>query len=153
MLHKNPSKNYGIASCRVFFYVIGDKGAVQWMIGTDWYPEAARDHLRKVRTPAFLAQFGDIERVQPECWDIGYHSRAPMYEGQTSMSDECHLLGGECYYDGSGIWAEEWREGFLNGGTDWLWPKLEEYYRYIFDGGELPDLTPQVRKHPEEIAA
>lgn len=140
-LHEEPSKNYGVAACRVWFYVIGPKGAVQWQIGTDWYPQAALNHLRKF-------PFSDRDREQPKGWDLGYHAREPHYDGQTSMHDNCQVIGGKCYYDGSTLNAEEWLEGFRNGGTDWLWPRLEQYYRHIFESGEYPDVTPIVRAHP-----
>jgi hypothetical protein len=138
-LHENPNKNYGVAACRVIFYVIGAKGAVQWMIGTDWYPKAARDHLSK---------FAYRNEVQPQAWDIGYHAREPQYEGQTCLTNDCHLLGGKCFYDGSSLSAEEWVEGFLNGGTEWLWPRLEEYYRSVFEGGKYPDVSPIIKPNP-----
>ena len=137
LLHPEPSKNFGVAACRIWFYVIGPKGAAQFQIGTDWYPEAARRHL---------SQFPASDRRQPEGWDIGYHAREPQYEGQTSR--ECSLLDGQCYYDGSSLQADEWIEGFVCGGTDWLWPKLEDYYRFTFEGGEHPDLTPIPKKNP-----
>jgi hypothetical protein len=144
LIRPETSRNYGIGDCRIFFYVIGEKGAVQWMIGTDWYPAPAREHLRG---------FPSREAVQPVAWDIGYHSRTPMYDGHTLMGNECNVIGGPCYYDGSSLNAEKWVEGFINGGTEWLWPKLEEYYRFTFDGAEHPDMTPQPRKHPDDIKA
>jgi hypothetical protein len=139
MLHKDPDKNYGVAACRIWFYAIGPKGAVQFRIGTDWYPEAARRHLSK---------FPHREERQPQGWDIGYHSRVPIYDGQTSMG-LCDIIGCECYYDRSSLQADNWIEGFICGGTEWLWPKLDELYRCQFEGGEYPDLTPQPRKNPK----
>jgi hypothetical protein len=32
--------------------------------------------------------------------------------------------------------------GFVNGGTEWLWVKLEEYYNHVFENGPYPDVTP-----------
>lgn len=133
LLHEDPKKDFGVGACRVWFYAIGPKGAVQFQIGTDWYPEAARRHL---------GQFPPSERRQPVGWDIGYHAHIPQYEGQTPRSGKCELLGGQCYYDGSGLQADNWVEGFICGGTAWLWPKLDEYYQFTFEGGEYPDLTP-----------
>ena len=139
MLHKDDDKNFGVAACRVWFYAIGPKGAVQFCIGTDWYPEAARRHLSK---------FPSKDERQPKGWDIGYHAKTPQYEGQSSMG-ECFILGCECYYAGSSLQADNWVEGFVCGGTEWLWPKLDEYYRCLFEGGEYPDLTPQPERNPK----
>lgn len=144
LIRPEPLKNYGIGACRIWFYVIGDKGAVQWQIGTDWYPQKAREHRMG---------FPDRHEVQPQAWDIGYHSKTPRYEGHSPMSGTCQLIGCQCFYDGSSLSAETWVEGFVNGGTEWLWPKLEEYYRYVFEDGPHPDLTPQPRKHPDELRA
>lgn len=143
------SAGYGIASCRIWFYVIGPKGAVQWQIGTDWYPPSAREHLLGMGWPS---EHDLRHAMQPQAWDIGYHSPTPRYDDQTPMPGKCHLLGSECFYDGSSLNAESWTEGFIAGGTDWLWPKLEEYYRFTFEGGEHPDLTPTPRLAPEKKA-
>lgn len=123
----DPSKNYGIGHCRIRFILKGEKGAVQFMIGTDWGIESVRRHLDK-----FPVRPRDIEDMRkPKGWDVGYHSPKPMYEDQPCMG-KCDVLGCDCYYDGSSLLADEWVEDFMAGGTDWLWPKLEEYYKSRF---------------------
>lgn len=129
LIHPEPSKNYGIGPCRVWFYLIGPKGAVQFQIGTDWYPKAAREHLSQFPPRPIW------EARQPDGLDLGYHAKEPEYAGQ--IAHDCALLGGQCYYDGSSLNADAMVEGFICGGTDWLWPKLEEYYRRVFEGGRL----------------
>lgn len=145
LVRPEPSKNYGIGACRVTFYAIGALGAVQFMIGTDWYPERARQHLSKFPSRPVW------EDTQPTGWDVGYHAKVPQYEGHTS-SGQCEVIGCECFYDGSSRQADEWIEGFINGGTDWLWPRLDQLYRCRFEGGEYPDVTPIPKLHPDEIA-
>lgn len=44
--------------------------------------------------------------------------------------------------DVSYLWAREWTEGFIAGGTTWLWPKLEQSFEWAFENGPKPDLTP-----------
>lgn len=144
MLRDDPARNYGISTCRIYFYVIGPLGAVQLVLGTDWAIQSVRDHLSK---------FPSRDERQPQAWDIGYHSHKPMYEGHTPMHGKCELLGGKCFYDGSTLNAENWIEGFCAGGTDWLWPCLEQEYRARFEGGEWPDLAPIYRQHPDDIKA
>lgn len=138
LIRPDPHKNYGIGACRIFFNLIGPEGAVTFQVSTDWYPQRALDHL---------SNFPKLEQHQPMGVDLGYHAHKPQFEGQNSM--KCHLLG-TCYYDGSTLNAENWIEGFICGGTDWLWPKLEEYYRCVFESGSYPDVTPVPRKHPDE---
>ena len=122
----DPSKDYGISACRIVFILKGKRGAVQFMIGTNWYVPSAREHLKKL-----LPSCKDTER-KPEGWDVGYHSHKKMYNGQEPVAYKCEILGGKCYYDGSGLRADAWIEDFVAGGTDWLWPKLEEEYRNTF---------------------
>ncbi len=120
--HPEPSKNYGIDSCKITFYLKGENGAVQFMIGTDWYLPHVQSELKNK----------DFD-IEPRGWDVGYHSYKPFYEGQHCMG-KCEMLEfSDCYYDGSSLRAEEWIDDFLKGGTEWLWPKLEEYYNEVFN--------------------
>lgn len=141
--HTHRPGDYGIGACRVTFVLIGPKGAVQFMIGTDWYTESARQHLAKFpRRPLH-------QEREPDGWDLGYHSPVEKYEGQGSRP--CDLLpGGECFYDGSGLNADEMVEAFINGGTEWLWPHLEKYYRCTFEGAEFPEPVVTPRAHPDD---
>lgn len=138
-------RNYGIGSIRLWFALIGEKGAVQWQIGTDWFPESARHHL---------AHFSHAREAKhkPEGWDLGYHSKAPKFESHQAR--ECDMLPeGECYYDGSGLNADLLIEGFLNGGDDWVWNRLEAYYEHVFGDKEFPNFDPIIIPHPDDRAA
>jgi hypothetical protein len=127
----NPSKNYGIGAVRLLFTLKGPLGATQWLIGTDWYCASAREHLRNFpdRQPA----------MKPEGWDLGFHGRAPVYDGQSQTHDYCDLTDGPCFYDGSGLNADLLIEGFLTGGEDYVWRALEAYYASTFEGADWPD--------------
>lgn len=128
---------------RMVFYVKGPKGVVQWMVGTEWGIKPVRDHL---------ANFPSDHRKyqQPSGWDLGYHSLTPQYEDQGIQDKDCQVLGAPCYYDGSSLNADDLIEGFLAGGTDWLWPKLEEYYARVFEGAPYPDFTAHYQPHPDD---
>lgn len=144
-----PSRNYGIHNMEIQFAVIGAKGAVTITMSTGWYlPRNQRDYVIS-RSKGYPWDIEDLAR--PNIVDVGYHAKAPQYEGQDARAD-CHLLGGPCYYDGTSLWGNEaWRDGFLHGGTEWLWPKMEEYYWHRFYDDPLPDLTPVPRPHPDEV--
>jgi hypothetical protein len=137
----NPSINYGIGAMRIWFHLIGPKGSVQWQIGTNWYCKSAQSHLsclpERLSSAAENALGGN--RYQPQGWDLGYHSPVPIYDGQTPIWDDCHVIGGPCYYDGSSLNAELLTDGFLEGGERFLWPALEAYYRHTFEGADWPD--------------
>lgn len=148
LIRPEPNRNYGVSNVRLVFYLKGEKGAVQWMIGTEWGIKPTREHL---------AQFGfnkyDDPR-QPKGWDLGYHAFEPQYEGQSVQADSCPVLDGKpCFYDGSVLDAELLVEGFLAEGTDWLWQRLAEVYRHQFEGGHWPSLAFEYRKHPQEQVA
>lgn len=144
----NPSRNYGHIGVKMTFSLKGPKGAVHWVISPSWYVESTRqmwlrmERERMEREPA---------KNKPDAWDIGYHSPEPRYEGQKPMQECCHILGGTCYYDGSSLQAEKLIEGFLSGGEEWLWLKLEDYYRYTFEDAPYPDFAPKYEPHPDDV--
>lgn len=140
LIRPEPRRNYGVCACHIEFAVIGPKGAVEISFSTDWWTTPALNHL---------SQFPARKTRQPEGRYIGQHAKSPTHQDQSPTHD-CAFTGGVCYFDCSYLYADEWVEGFVNGGTKWLWPKLEEYYRHVFDGGDAPDLTPVPVKHPDE---
>lgn len=127
----DPDKNYGIGGMQIRFVLKGEKGATQFVIGTDWYPESTQKE--------YLVRFPKRTSVQPMGFDVGYHSLTPQYEGQEIMQDACEYLDGKpCYYDGSGLQADELIPAFLERGTDAVWEKLKAVYKNRFERDELP---------------
>lgn len=123
--HDDPKKNYGIHGVELCFYLTGKKGAVQFILYTNW-------HLPHIETESFP----DICK-KPLPADLGYHSPKPMFEDQWS-TDDCRLLPGKtCYYDGSTLSANDAYKVLLSGGSDGLWKFLEDYYNETF----TPPLT------------
>lgn len=107
-MRADPSRNYGVGNVTMTFFLRGPKGAIQFKIGTEWGIKPVRDHL---------AQFDRIyaKPQQPSGWDLGYHAYEAQYDGQEPMG-ECRVLGCACFYDGSGLQADEMIEGFMAGG-------------------------------------
>lgn len=109
------------------FLVTGDAGAVQLVIRTHWSAvvKAAQDpsHWRDTREAAHLM-------CHPLAMDVGYHSRAKV-EWATEF-DDCDVLGGPCWYDGSGLAAEDLFRAFADQGADAVWAYLDDYYRERF---------------------
>ncbi len=117
------------SSMRIKFTLKGPNGATQFMIGTCWGPRQSDASTHR------LISGGTFDPCRPSGWDVGYHSPVPQFDGQEDM--ECDLLpGGRCFYDGSGCRADDWIDGFVTGGSDWVWSKLEAEYRSLF-GGEV----------------
>jgi hypothetical protein len=123
------AEGYGVGAMRLRFVLKGELGAVQFLLGTNWYPR----HVQEAEAAKGL----DLYRgeILPTGWDIGYHSPRPMYEGQTPMGPCEYLDGKPCYYDGSSLAADPIRDAFLERGEPAVWEACEE--RYVETFGEL----------------
>lgn len=119
-------------SVRHSWYLIGARGAAQF-IADEIFPGTA---LHAVYS-------GFQYRVEPMAangaiWngtDVGHHSPVPTYEDQPSMG-ECHILEGDCFYDGSGLAGQDLCQLWASLGfdDDVIWSRLEGHYRYVFLG-------------------
>lgn len=111
----------------------GPGGATQFVVSAGWFLD---------ETLTWWDRTGGAERkdrFQPSAWNVGYHAKAPQYEGQTVITD-CPYTGGPCYYDSSGLRAEDWFRELLRGGSDRIWTLLEAEYCWRFEGGPEPEI-------------
>lgn len=117
-VHEDPKKNYGVGSVSLRMVLKGPLGAVQFLLLTNWYLP---------QTHAWWGSRGIKPGLECVPADKGYHWTTPQYEGQEPM--DCDLLpGGKCYYDGSGLNADELYQVLLKEGSDGVWRELEEFY-------------------------
>jgi hypothetical protein len=125
----NPSKNYGIHGVNLRFVLKSDKGAVQFVIYTNWMlPHVTQELLRKANSKLSIEM-----NFLPMPADRGYHSPIPRYEGQNIVSESCEYLNGKpCYYDGSGLAAEDIYKRLVAEGDSAVWEELEAYYEQTF---------------------
>lgn len=123
---ENPGNNYGIHGIDLWYILVGPHGAVQFAVSFPIY----LPHVENERDWSERHSFHRVHAREPRGFDVGYHSPKPMYDDQTDM--KCDILGGRCYYDGSGLTADEWaKEIFSVRGEvpeKTLWRKLGEYY-------------------------
>lgn len=120
--HPNPKKNYGIHGMDNYYILVKDNKAVQFVIYLPVYLDHVAEELSAKINPSFKVLAADV----------GYHSPTPMYENQSPMG-ECEIIGCECYYDGSGLHAEEvWEEWQEIGEWEWIWGKLEKIWNNYF---------------------
>lgn len=123
----NPKGNYGIHGVSLRMILKGDKGAVQFVLYTDWHLPHVQDELIK------KAANGNTKMIfKPIPADLGYHSYKPMYENQYKTENCQYLDGHECYYGGSGLNAYRIYDILLKEGSEGVWRELEEYYNSIF---------------------
>ena len=123
----DPSKNHGLHGVDLRFVLKGETGATQFLLYTNWHLPHIRERFRFRRdTHDFMCR--------PFPVDKGYHSYVPLHEGQTKM-DKCDILDGcgGCYYNGSGLQAENVFERLVREGHEGVWKDLEELYHELFD--------------------
>lgn len=126
--HSDPSKNYGIHGLDVYFILKGEKGAAQFAVNFPVFlPHVEREHE------------GKFPKIRKEILgiDVGYHSPVPTFEGQNAMRGDCDVIGGKCYYDGSGLRADDWVQELFSVRGEHIdklvWKKLEEEYADRFE--------------------
>lgn len=129
---KNPSKNYGISGVKMGMYLKGKLGTIQFVVSTHW-------HLPHVQNELVKKNVGDALGLKcsfiPSPTDLGYHSPKPLYEGQEPITENCEWTGGICYYDGSGLRADDVFKILVEKGDEDVWKFLEQ--EYIDRFGEL----------------
>ena len=137
----NPKKNYGIHGVELRMVLRGPLGATQFLLYTNWH----LPHVQSEQDKALLLKQPGIDDVDlyirhPFPADRGHHWSVPIYNGQECR--DCDLLpSGKCYYDGSGLNAEQTYHALLEKGDAGVWADLEAYYhelanRPVTTGGE-----------------
>jgi len=121
--HSDPDKNYGVHGVDLRFYLVGERGAIQFVVYTGWMLPAVQEEFDA--RPIYPGSPYLNHKPMPA--DLGCHSKKPMYEGHEPMSS-CHLFDEPCYYDGSGCLAEGVFEVLLNEGSEGVWRELEKWY-------------------------
>lgn len=136
-------EKYGQHGMDIFFSIRGPKGAISCRIFTSWcLPQVQQSNFDLFSK----YPYGPEYLMQPNIVDISYHAHEPQYEGECSRDGCSFLDGAPCYSDGSGLYGNEcFRLGFLHGGSDWLFDRLEEEYEHRFNDGPPPNFTPVPR--------
>jgi hypothetical protein len=128
----DPRHSYGVHGMEITWFLRGPAGAVQFQIFTNWVPgELSPGH----GLPPAGRRFERLPfEHYPMGTDLGYHSPVPHYEEQPGR-DDCHILAGRCYYDGSGLAADRLVKEFVVKGEPAVWAELESYYAETLAGG------------------
>jgi hypothetical protein len=113
----DEAKNYGVHGMEIRFVLKGELGAVQFVFYTGIFQKHVADEHKHA---------GYQSRWMGA--DIGYHSPKPMYNGHQSTKNPCGVLGGECFYDGSSLSADNFAPTFVERGPDAVWEMLRDEY-------------------------
>lgn len=119
--YRTDRKSFGRHGMEVTWLLRGPKGVIQFCIFTGWDPGLT---LRQDTVNA------------PSGADLGYHAHVPQYEGQTPMQEDCDYLGGTCFYDGSGLMADDLLRRFLIEGERVVWQTLAERHDLLLTEGD-----------------
>lgn len=111
------AEGYGIHGVNLRMVLKGEKGAVQFLLFTNWMPDSVD---------------ADYPTLTPMPADFGYHAKVSQYDGQEMLDENCEFTGGPCYYAGSGLNAERIFRLLRHKGGEAAWGALEEYYGGIF---------------------
>ena len=103
--------------------VHGPDGCVQFSVNTYWTAETVGRDL------------GARPSRQPYAKDVGHHWHTPTYNGESRM-DSCDLISNPdgCYYDGSGLHADDVFRVLIAEGGEAVWVALEDYYEQCRQG-------------------
>lgn len=141
----DPKKDYGIHGVELLMLVLGEKGAIQFKVFTNWHLETNQTELDQ-RTLA-KASAGIMDKYvisalyHPMAADLGYHAKLPQYEDQQPIDNDCKWTGGPCYYDGSGLRADAVFRLLVEQGSDAVWKRLEDEYQQQFEGANNEPTT------------
>jgi len=125
--------SHGRHGLTITFISKGDQGAVQFVLYTNWEPQYVNESSIGCREIREWQSNGDVLPA-----DLGYHSKVPQYDGQESRGDCQWLDGAQCFYDGSGLNANDAMYALVNGGDKALWEFLDGYYCHVFSGSYYP---------------
>lgn len=141
-LHETGATGRGQHGMGIRFLLVGPHGATQFLMNTGWTPRGQVDAQAPHREPVHIDQDGlrvrdygfgsyhyGLTRA-PSGMDLGYHWLVPLYLGQEDYARPCQYLNGQvCYYDGSGLAAEEVLRDFMDEGVTSVWKHLVKRYR------------------------
>ena len=106
--------SHGRHGMEMIFILKGKLGVIQFVVYTGWMPSYKRF---------------DGEKSSPLPADIGKHSYKPSYDDETKRENCNWLDGADCYYDGSGLAADEVFKVFVKDGEEAMWTELEKFYK------------------------
>ncbi len=138
---EDPKKNYGIGSCRIYFAVIGEDGAITVNFFTNWYlPSTIKEYAEegifinrldgiKDKFKTQIDLLNTKETIYSGSWD--YHSKKKKHKYLTKLTG-CEFTGGDCYGEGSCLRADDYLKLLFEKGSEGVFEKLEEDYKEEF---------------------
>lgn len=130
LCYPGSKESHGRSGMRIRWLVKGKKGAVEFLLSTNWLPIKKDQNIRNQNFR---------QEIPPMPTNLGYHSKKPLYKNQPSQSN-CPYIGGTCYHGGNPSDADDAFYTLVNGGGKELWRFLDEYYMEIFHKKSYPKI-------------
>lgn len=108
--------NYGVHGVEIRFGLIGELGAVSWVLFTGWM-------LPEIEGPSHRPIAAGV------CW----HGRMPSEPNERPNIIDCEYLNGPCYDAGVTFLSDDVFEALTREGEAGVWRVLEEKYHQQFD--------------------
>ena len=132
----DPAKDYGIGSVGMRFILRGEFGAVVFYVGTGWFLKDTEDRLLNNMVGKTIRNKYEANTIMAMAYDLGWHSKNPMYEDQNVSQEKCCFLDDTpCYYYGTSLGADRVFDILKSKGDEAVWEELESCYKERF--GEL----------------
>ena len=131
---RDANKDFGVHGMEIWWYLRGPRGAAHFGVFTDWIP--GKLYPGHGRMPVGMQEMPASQ--YPNGADLGYHARVPQWDGQEAYGrDDCTVIDGRCYGDGSGLRADALAKTFTELGEPAIWAALE--LEYLNLSTEAPD--------------
>ena len=113
---------HGIDSAVINFVVAGAEGAIVFRLFSGWYKRETTERLREMNRDVV----GHL--LANGLGDLGYHAIKPIRPDSDFENEKCNWTGAGCYYDGSGLRAQDAYDVLVSKGSDGIWEFLEAEY-------------------------
>lgn len=128
--YDKTDEGYGIHGVTLKMSVKGPKGAVTFVLFTNWQlPHIQEKHDKELNSEAYRIL------TKPLPVNLGYHRPFnPETDNPDHVMKDCPFLNGQdCTYDGSGLQAIKVFNIMLKEGSAGVWKELENRYKLYFE--------------------
>lgn len=133
------SENYKYGACgmRLFFYLRGKKGVIEWELNSSLTADAISDRAWPANKTNPIARTGkpgydftSYGVVRPTPGPITVHSPVQLHKWEMHKTDTCTLFeDGKCYSDFGYLAGDHAMKGLLSNGSDGVYEVLHKFYR------------------------
>ena len=138
---------HGKSGMGIMFVVMGDNGAVEFVIDTGWYP-----YYNDGMPLGNRLMYGQC-RSEPHPGPVMIHSPKQESPDDKASDPSCRYLGGKpCYLREYYLMGQDAFYSLVNGGEDGLWKFMESVYSHFFISQSMPIEVSEFRTKPRALS-